>query len=202
MQSGGVTSSSMRKDSFLAPRPRGPPRSRAAPRQRLGLGVVAIRSRITGTCSSGSVPFLTIRPRFFWIVCRARSSASGTMSISTTGYPVWASTCAMPLPIVPDRRRRTFRFLSIDPALPERSLSTESATALPPPRQRVASPASPPRSLRACSRVTRIRAPLAPIGCPRATAPPWTLTRDQSQPSSFPSTSAWAANASFASMRS
>ena len=46
------------------------------------------------------------------------------------------------------------------------------------------------------------RAPEAPIGWPSATAPPFTFTRSQSQPSASPSASAWAANASFASIRS
>ena len=42
--------------------------------------------------------------------------------------------------------------------------STLSATALPPPRQRVARPVRPPRSRSAWSRVVSTRAPLAPIG--------------------------------------
>ena len=47
-----------------------------------------------------------------------------------------------------------------------------------------------------------MRAPEAPIGCPRAIAPPFTFTRSQSQPRARPSTSACTANASFASIRS
>jgi len=52
----------------------------------------------------------------------------------------------------------------------------------------------------ACNRA--VRAPDAPMGWPSATAPPFTLTRSQSQPSSRPSASACTANASFASIRS
>lgn len=53
-----------------------------------------------------------------------------------------------------------------------------------------------------CTRVTRTRAPEAPIGCPRAMAPPLTLTRCPSTPSWWTTASAWAANASFNSNRS
>src|SRR5690606_38950054 len=70
------------------------------------------------------------------------------------------------------------------------SRSTERATALPPPRQRVASPVDRPRSSSAWMSVVRTRAPDAPIGWPSATAPPCTLTRSQSHPSSCPSASA------------
>ena len=54
--------------------------------------------------------------------------------------------------------------------------STATATASPPPMQRLAMPRRPPVRFRAVSRVTRIRAPLHPIGCPSATAPPKTLS--------------------------
>ena len=47
-----------------------------------------------------------------------------------------------------------------------------------------------------------IRAPLAPIGWPSAIAPPLTLTLSQSKPSSRPSASVCAANASLISIRS
>src|SRR5262249_7737860 len=80
--------------------------------------------------------------------------------------------------------------------------STASATALPPPRHSVARPVFLPRASMAWSSVTSTRVPLAPIGWPSATAPPFTLTRSQSQPSASPSASACAANASFASIRS
>ncbi len=55
---------------------------------------------------------------------------------------------------------------------------------------------------KACSRVTRIRAPLAPIGCPRAIAPPLTFTFCGSKPSVLPTARNCAANASLASIRS
>ncbi len=54
--------------------------------------------------------------------------------------------------------------------------STASATPLPPPRQRVATPRFSFRAFSAYSSVVRMRAPLAPMGCPSATAPPLTLT--------------------------
>src|SRR5216683_2857647 len=53
-----------------------------------------------------------------------------------------------------------------------------------------------------CNSVTSTRAPDAPIGCPSAIAPPLTLTLPVSQPRSLLTAQAWAANASFASMRS
>src|SRR6185369_7526115 len=65
--------------------------------------------------------------------------------------------------------------------------STARATAPPPPRHKVARPVLPPRSSSAFSKVMSTRAPLAPIGWPSATAPPFTLTLFQSQPSSLPS---------------
>ncbi len=49
------------------------------------------------------------------------------------------------------------------------------AAASPPPMQIAASPRLRPRSRSAWIRVTMRRAPLAPMGCPRATAPPLTL---------------------------
>ncbi len=45
-------------------------------------------------------------------------------------------------------------------------ISTASATASPPPMHRLAMPRRPPVRLNAFKSVTRIRAPLAPIGCP------------------------------------
>ena len=50
--------------------------------------------------------------------------------------------------------------------------STIRATALPPPRHRLAKPRRRPRCSRALNSVTSTRAPLAPIGCPSAMAPP------------------------------
>src|ERR1700693_6176357 len=61
--------------------------------------------------------------------------------------------------------------------------STRTATASPPPMQRLAIPLFLFNAFRAYRRVTRIRAPLAPIGCPSATAPPRTLTRSGSSSS-------------------
>ena len=50
--------------------------------------------------------------------------------------------------------------------------------------------------------VTRTRAPLAPIGWPRATPPPQMLSFSAGMPSGFVSASTCAANASFTSKRS
>ncbi len=55
-------------------------------------------------------------------------------------------------------------------------LSTITAVASPPPMQIAAQPRRAPRSRIACNKVTMIRAPEQPIGWPRATAPPRTLT--------------------------
>src|SRR5262249_24723975 len=72
----------------------------------------------------------------------------------------------------------------------------------PPPRQRVARPYRPSRRASSWTSVATIRAPDAPIGCPRAIAPPLTLTLSHSNPSSRPSAKVWAANASLISIRS
>ena len=53
-----------------------------------------------------------------------------------------------------------------------------------------------------CNNVTNTRAPEAPIGWPMAIAPPFTFTFAGSQPKSLFTASAWAANASLASIRS
>ena len=53
-----------------------------------------------------------------------------------------------------------------------------------------------------CTSVVSTRAPLAPIGCPSAMAPPWTLTLAGSSFSSRTTASDWAANASFSSITS
>src|SRR5205085_229725 len=70
-----------------------------------------------------------------------------------------------------------------------------------PPRQTDASPYRWLCLARAYSKVVSTRAPLAPIGWPRAIAPPWTFTFASSSPSSLPQASIWAANASFSSNR-
>ncbi len=50
------------------------------------------------------------------------------------------------------------------------------AVASPPPMHRLATPRLPPYLLSAPIRVTRMRAPEAPIGWPSAQAPPWMFT--------------------------
>mmetsp|Transcript_39174 Transcript_39174/g.101311 ORF Transcript_39174/g.101311 Transcript_39174/m.101311 type:complete len:288 (+) Transcript_39174:65-928(+) len=81
-------------------------------------------------------------------------------------------------------------------------LSKHMATPWPPPMHNVARP----RLARECciswSRSTTIRQPDAPIGCPIAMAPPFTLTFAGSQPISLFTARACAAKASFASMMS
>src|SRR5579872_434111 len=77
--------------------------------------------------------------------------------------------------------------------------STAIATAFPPPRQSAAIPRFTSRRIISYSSVTRTRAPLAPIGCPIATAPPLTLTFTGFNPSSRITPSACTENASFSS---
>src|SRR5207248_9984730 len=79
--------------------------------------------------------------------------------------------------------------------------STASATPLPPPRQSVAIPRCTLRCLIAYSSVVSTREPLEPIACPSATAPPLTLTRPGSMPSSRGTATAWQQNASFSPKR-
>mmetsp|Transcript_49442 Transcript_49442/g.128977 ORF Transcript_49442/g.128977 Transcript_49442/m.128977 type:complete len:283 (+) Transcript_49442:339-1187(+) len=67
---------------------------------------------------------------------------------------------------------------------PQPSRSITIALAPPPPLQMPAAPTLPPFCWSTWSSVTTIRAPLAPIGCPRATAPPLTLTFSGSRLSS------------------
>src|SRR5437762_13978744 len=67
------------------------------------------------------------------------------------------------------------------------------------------SDASPLLALRltiSCNSVTRTRHPDAPIGCPSAMAPPFTLILDVSQPISLLTAQACAANASLISIKS
>ncbi len=59
-----------------------------------------------------------------------------------------------------------------------------------------------PRRAISCSSVTTMRAPVAPIGWPRAMAPPFTLSFSGSKRSSRSQASTWAAKASFTSTRS
>src|SRR6059058_3654080 len=73
---------------------------------------------------------------------------------------------------------------------------------MPPPMHNVARPFFASRFCISWSKVTRMRVPDAPIGCPSAIAPPLTLTRSGSQPRSLLTAQACAANASLASTRS
>src|SRR5579871_3977839 len=73
------------------------------------------------------------------------------------------------------------------------------AVASPPPMHRLAMPRLRPRALSAPMRVAMIRAPLAPIGCPSAVAPPCTLSFSSAMSSSRAAIIATAANASFTS---
>src|SRR2546426_1218704 len=82
------------------------------------------------------------------------------------------------------------------------SRSTHMAMPMPPPMQSVARPFLALRFSISWSSVTSTRAPDAPIGCPRAIAPPLTLTLAGSQPRSLFTAQACAAKASLASTRS
>src|SRR6266853_788247 len=73
---------------------------------------------------------------------------------------------------------------------------------MPPPMHKVARPLWTLRRCISCNRVTRTRAPEAPIGWPRAMAPPFTLTFSTFHPRSLLTAQAWAAKASLASIRS
>src|SRR5258708_22902002 len=64
------------------------------------------------------------------------------------------------------------------------AISIAIAVASPPPMHRLAMPRLPPVFLSAPIRVTRMRAPEAPIGWPSAHAPPWMLTRSCGRPCS------------------
>ena len=67
-------------------------------------------------------------------------------------------------------------FISHNEGQKDQTLSTHKAIPIPPPTHRAATPLFLPVRFKACNRVTRILAPEAPIGCPRAIAPPDTLT--------------------------
>src|SRR5205085_9250980 len=79
--------------------------------------------------------------------------------------------------------------------------STATAVASPPPMQSDATPRLRPLPFKALIRVTRIRVPLAPIGWPRAVAPPWTLILSCGMPMSRIANIATQANASLTSHR-
>ena len=75
----------------------------------------------------------------------------------------------------------TLRYPANIPGLPGHNWANAiaSATPFPPPRHSVATPRRSPRASRACNNVVSTRAPLAPMGCPSATAPPLTFTRER-----------------------
>ena len=76
------------------------------------------------------------------------------------------------------------------------------ASPWPPPEQIAAQPSPPPRRRSSWTSAPTIRAPEAPIGWPRAIAPPLTLTLSSSMPSIRTEFSATEANASLISQRS
>src|ERR1700747_1107297 len=76
------------------------------------------------------------------------------------------------------------------------------AIPMPPPMQSVARPFLESRFCISCSKVTRTRAPDAPIGWPIAIAPPLTLTLAGFQPRALLTAHACAAKASLASTKS
>src|SRR5262249_45145966 len=80
--------------------------------------------------------------------------------------------------------------------------STAIATASPPPKHKASTPIFPPRRRNALIRVTSVRAPLAPMGWPSATAPPCTLTRSWGIPSSLIAAIGTTEKASFISNKS
>src|SRR6185369_1669860 len=84
------------------------------------------------------------------------------------------------------------------------SRCTRAATPMPPETQRVAMPSSRSRAAMPWSRVTRMRVPVAPIGWPRAIAPPsgFTVSAVSGMPSPFRQARTWLANASFSSISS
>ena len=97
--------------------------------------------------------------------------------------------------------RRAMASLCSGPAQ-ARGTRTMRASPWPPPPQSAAAPTPPPRRLSSSARCRAIRAPDMPIGCPRAMAPPLTLTLSASRPSSLVEASPTAANASLISTRS
>src|SRR3954470_23031581 len=81
-------------------------------------------------------------------------------------------------------------------------LSMASAIPIPPLTQSVARPREAPRRSNSWSSVTTSRAPVQPIGCPSAMAPPLTFRRSAGIGASSSTASTCTANASFSSMRS
>lgn len=78
----------------------------------------------------------------------------------------------------------------------------QRAMPIPPPIHRVARAFLAFFLCISCNNVTRMRQPEAPIGWPRAIAPPFMLVLFVSNPSSLMTAMDWAAKASFASIRS
>src|SRR5690606_38073701 len=72
--------------------------------------------------------------------------------------------------------KRQFELPSVKVSSSGQASSIAIAVASPPPMHSEATPRLSPRAFSACSRVTMRRAPLAPIGWPKATAPPLTLS--------------------------
>src|SRR5690606_2349185 len=108
-------------------------------------------------------------------------------------------------PVLPAGYRQVARQARLSaPAQANRPYTSSSAMAVasPPPMHRLATPRLPPRASRAASRVATIRAPLAPIGWPRAQAPPLTFSFSRGIASSLSAIIATTAKASLISKRS
>src|SRR5207245_1328356 len=84
----------------------------------------------------------------------------------------------------------------------DQTRSTIIDSPMPPEMQSVARPIVLSCHCNACSSVVVMRAPVQPIGCPRAIAPPWTFSFWRSKCRSRSQAITCAANASFNSMRS
>src|ERR1019366_1535026 len=84
---------------------------------------------------------------------------------------------------------------------PQETRSNASAIPCPPPMQSVTIPLLIPSRCIECNRRVVSTAPLAPIGCPCAIAPPSTLTTSGDKPRSFVTAIAMAAKASLISIR-
>tara|TARA_B100000795_G_C22360369_1_gene272173 strand:+ start:125 stop:349 length:225 start_codon:yes stop_codon:yes gene_type:complete len=73
------------------------------------------------------------------------------------------------------------------------------AMPMPPPIHKVANPLRASLLIISCINVTSILVPEAPIGCPKAMAPPLTFTFSSGIESVFKTAILWAANASLTS---
>mmetsp|Transcript_37237 Transcript_37237/g.105112 ORF Transcript_37237/g.105112 Transcript_37237/m.105112 type:complete len:241 (+) Transcript_37237:128-850(+) len=126
-----------------------------------------------------------------WTMCRRSSSrstkpcdTSDTDAAEAGGDPVADS--RLPVPGLP----------------PHASASSTMALAPPPPLQMEAVPYLAPLARSRLQSCPTTRAPDMPMGCPRATAPPWTFTVSGLRPRSFMLARATTANASFTSCSS